>query len=177
LIGEISDDYSLSKLQVVYYKKSNQKDIKTYNLAVNKGVFDRFHYTFPQGLDIQQGVEYEFYFEVFDNDAIHNFKSSKSSVFSHRELTEDEKQDENLKQQSENINSLSKSIKSQEKQLSEMDKLKQMNKEKSDLDFKDQKKIDDFLKRQMQQDEMMKSFSEKLQKNLEEFNPDKEDKQ
>lgn len=177
LIGEVSDDYGLSKLQVVYYKKSNEKDKKTKSLTVNKGVFDRFHYTFPEGLDIEQGVEYEYYFEIFDNDAIHNFKSTKSSVFAHRELTDDEKQQENLKQQSDNINSLSKSIKSQEKQLSEMDKLKQMNKEKSDLDFKDQKKIDDFLKRQMQQEEMMKSFSEKLQKNLEEFNPDKEDKQ
>src|SRR5690554_6119773 len=177
LIGEVSDDYGLSKLQVVYYKKSNEKDLKTKILPINKGVFDRFHYTFPDGLDIEQGVEYEYYFEVFDNDALHNFKSTKSSVFSHRELTNEEKQDENLKQQSENINSLSKSIKSQEKQLTEMDKLKQMNKEKSDLDFKDQKKIDDFLKRQMQQEEMMKSFSEKLQKNLEEFNPEEEDKQ
>ena len=177
LIGEVSDDYGLSKLQVVYYKKSNPKDLKFYNLPVNKGVFDRFHYTFPQGLNIEEGVEYEYYFEVFDNDAIHNFKSTKSSVFSHRELTENEKQDENMKQQSENINSLSKSIKSQQKQLSEIDKLKQMNKEKSNLDFKDQKKIDDFLQRQKQQDEMMKSFSEKLQKNLEEFNPEKEDKQ
>src|SRR5690554_4334421 len=177
LIGEISDDYGLSKLEVVYYKRSNPQELKTLELSINKGVFDRFHYTFPQGLDIEPGVEYEYYFEVFDNDAIHNFKSTKSSVFSHRELTDDEKQEENLKQQSENINSLSKSIRSQEKQLSEMDKLKQMNKEKSDLDFKDQKKIDDFLKRQMQQEEMMKSFSEKLQKNLEEFNPEEEDKQ
>src|SRR5690554_865490 len=177
LIGEISDDYGLSKLQVVYYKKSNQKDIKTYNLAINKGVFDRFHYTFPQGLDIEPGVEYEYYFEVFDNDAIHNFKSTKSSVFSHRELTDDEKQEENLKQQSENINSLSKSIRSQEKQLSELDKLKQLDKEKSELDFKDQQKIDDFLKRQLQQEEMMKSFSEKLKQNLEDFNPQEQDQQ
>ncbi len=177
LIGEVNDDYGLSKLQVVYYKKSNDKELKVKQLAVNKGTFDRFHYTFPDGLEIEPGVEYEYYFEVFDNDAIHHFKSSKSSVFSHRELTDQEKQSENLKQQSENINSLSKSIKSQEKQLSEIDKLKQLNKEKTDLDFKDQKKIDDFLKRQMQQEEMMKSFSEKLKKNLEEFNPEQEDKQ
>src|SRR5690606_6746946 len=127
LIGEISDDYGLSKLQVVYYKKSNEKDKKHFSLTVNKGVFDRFHYTFPQGLDIEPGVEYEYYFEVFDNDAIHNLKSTKSSVFSYRELTDNEKQEENLKQQSENINSLSNSIRTQEKQLSEMDKLKQMN--------------------------------------------------
>lgn len=177
LIGEISDDYGLTKLQLVYYKKSNPKELKSQILAINKGVFDRFHYNFPDGLDIQQGIEYEFYFEVFDNDAIHHFKSSKSAVFSHREATDEENKTENLKQQSENINSLSKSIKSQEKQISEIDKLKQLNKEKSELDFKDQKKIDDFLKRQMQQEEMMKSYSEKLKKNLEEFNPEDKDKE
>lgn len=176
LIGEVSDDYGLSKLQVVYYKKHSPGETKTRNLKINQGIFDRFHYLFPQDLDIEAGVEYEFYFEVFDNDVLHNFKSSKSSVFSHRELTDQEKQDENLKRQSENINSLSQSIKSQEKQLSEMDKLKQMNKEKSEFDFKDQKKIDDFLKRQMQQEEMMKSFSEKLKENLQQFNPEEEDK-
>jgi hypothetical protein len=177
LVGEVSDDYGLTKLQVVYYKKSNPDLHSKYILPLNKSVFDRFHYTFPNGLDIEQGVEYEYYFEVFDNDAIHNFKSSKSSVFSHRELTEAEKQDENLKQQSENLNSLSNSIKSQEKQLSELEKFKQIDKEKKTLDFKDQKKIDDFLKRQQQQEEMMKSFSEKLKQNLSEFNPEKEDQQ
>lgn len=177
LVGEVSDDYGLTKLQVVYYKKSNPDVLNKYTLPLNKGVFDRFHYTFPNGLDVEQGVEYEYYFEVFDNDAIHNFKSSKSTVFSHRELTEAEKQDENLKQQSENLNSLSKSIKSQEKQLSELEKFKQLDKEKKTLDFKDQKKIDDFLKRQQQQEEMMKSFSEKLKQNLSEFNPEKEDQQ
>ncbi|MFA7445094.1 MAG: hypothetical protein WCY89_04045 [Flavobacteriaceae bacterium] len=175
LLGEISDDYGLTKLQVVYYKKSNPDAIKSFELPVNKGVFDRFHYTFPNGLDIEQGIEYEYYFEVFDNDALHNFKSSKSSVFSHRELTDEEKQDENLRQQSENLNSLSQSVKSQEKQLSELEKFKQLDKEKKTLDFKDQKKIDDFLKRQQQQEEMMKSFSEKLKQNLSEFNPEKED--
>ena len=72
---------------------------------------------------------------------------------------------------------MSKSIKSQEKQISEIDKLKQLNKEKSEFDFKDQKKIDDFLKRQMQKEEMMQSYSEKLKKNLEEFNPEDKDKQ
>jgi len=177
LIGEISDDYGLSKLQIVYYQKSNPKDIKTKNLPINKGVFDRFHYTFPEELDIEPGVEYQYYFEVFDNDAIHNYKSTKSVVFSDRKLTEEEIQEQNLKNQYQNINSLSKSVKSNEKQLSEMEKLQQLNKEKSDLDFKDQKKIDDFLKRQIQQEEMMESFSEKLKENINQTTPEQENKE
>jgi len=177
LIGEVSDDYGLTKLQIVYYQKSNPKDVKMKFLPINKGVFDRFHYAFPEGLEIQPGTEYEYYFEIFDNDVIHNFKSSKSIIFSDRKTTEKEKQEQNLKNQYQNINSLSKSVKSNEKQLSEMDKLQQINKENKDLDFKDQKKIDDFLKRQMQQEEMIQSFSDKLKENLTELTPEQQDKE
>lgn len=174
-LGEVSDDYGLTKLQVVYYPKDNPDAAKRANLPVKKETVDRFYYSFPDGLSIQPGIAYEYYFEVFDNDAVHNYKSAKSSVFSHRELTEEEKQEEVLQEQNSNINSLEKSIKNQDKQLGELDKLRKMGKEKNQLDFKDQKKIQDFINRQKQQDEMMKEFSRKLQENLEQFNPEQKD--
>jgi hypothetical protein len=40
-------------------------------------------------LPIEEGVAYEYYFEIFDNDAIHNYKSTKSSVFSNRIATDE----------------------------------------------------------------------------------------
>lgn len=175
ILGEVSDDYGLTKLQVVYYPKDNPNAAKRANLPVKREAVDRFYYTFPDGLNLPDGVTYEYYFEVFDNDAVHNYKSSKSSVFSHRELTQDEQQEKALQEQNSNINSLEKSIKNQDKQLSELDKLQKMGKEKTNMDFKDQKKVQDFINRQKQQDEMMKEFSKKLQENLEQFNPDKKD--
>lgn len=174
-LGQVSDDNGLTKLQVIYYPKDNPNAAKRGNIPVRRQAYDQFLYTFPDGLSIQPGIAYEFYFEVFDNDAIHNYKSTKSSVFSHRELTHDEKQDEELQQQNSNINSLEKSIKNQDKQMSELDKLQKMGKEKTSMDFKDQKKIQDFINRQKQQDEMMKEFSKKLEENLEKFNPEKKD--
>jgi hypothetical protein len=174
-LGEVSDDYGLTRLQVVYYPKDNPDAAKRANLPVKRETVDRFYYSFPDGLSIKAGVAYEYYFEVFDNDAVHNYKSARSSVFSHRELTEDEKHEEALQEQNSNINSLEKSIKNQDKQLSELDKLQKMGKEKNNIDFKDQKKIQDFINRQKQQDEMMKEFSKKLQENLEQFNPEQKD--
>jgi hypothetical protein len=175
VLGQLSDDYGLTKLQVVYYPQDNPSAAKRGTLAVKKQSVDRFYYSFPTGLSIQEGINYVYYFEVFDNDAVHNYKSTKSSVFSHKELTADERQDEFLQEQNSNINSLEKSIKNQEKQTSELDKLQKMGKEKTNLDFKDQKKIQDFIKRQSQQDEMMKDYSKKLKDNLEQFNPEKKD--
>ncbi|TXI67103.1 MAG: hypothetical protein E6Q46_03710, partial [Flavobacterium sp.] len=142
----------------------------------NKQAVDQFIYSFPNGLSIEQGVNYEYYFEVFDNDVVNNYKSTKSSVFLHYELAETQKEDKQLQEQNENINSLEKSLQNQEKQISELDKLQKMNKEKSNLDFKDQKKVEDFINRQKQQDEMMKEFTKKLTENLEEFNPKTQDK-
>ncbi|RWX00085.1 DUF4175 family protein [Flavobacterium cerinum] len=175
VLGQLSDDYGLTKLQIVYYPQDNPDAAKRGTLPVKREVYDRFYYTFPDGLSLKEGVNYEYYFEVFDNDAVHNYKSAKSSVFSHRELTQDEKQDKTLQEQNSNINSLEKSIKNQDKQLSELDKLQKIGKEKNNMDFKDQKKIQDFINRQKQQDEMMKEFSKKLEENLDKFNPEKKD--
>ena len=126
-------------------------------------------FSFPSNLSVEQGVTYEYYFEIFDNDAIHNFKSSKSSIFANRVATDEEKVDQVFQQQNENINGLEKSIKNQDKQISEMEKLQKTGKEKETLDFKDQQKINDFVKRQMKQDEMMKEFTKKMNDNLDQF--------
>ncbi|WP_430399687.1 hypothetical protein [Flavobacterium sp.] len=169
IVGQVADDFGLTKLYVVYYPKGNASQSKKVFLPIKNGTVDQFIYSFPNGLSLENGLEYEYYFEVFDNDAVNGLKCSKSSVYLHYELTNSQKEDKQLKEQQENINSLEKSLKNQDKQFSELDKLEKLNKEKSQLDFKDQKKIDQFLEKQKQQDQMMKEFSKNLSKNLEEF--------
>ncbi|WP_297508454.1 DUF4175 family protein [Flavobacterium sp.] len=175
LLGQVGDDHGLSKLQVVYYPKNNSQEAKRGLIPVKRDVYDRFIYAFPGDLPIQAGIPYEYYFEVFDNDVLHHYKSTKSMVFSHRESTESEKEDQLLQQQNQNINSLEKSLKTQEKQFNEMDKLQKMSKEKEQLEFKEQQKVNDFIQRQKNQDAMMKEFSEKMKDNLDKMKSDKKD--
>ena len=169
VLGQISDDYGFSKLHVVYYERNKPQSAKRGTLAVKNNSFDQFVFSFPSNLPVEQGLSYDYYFEVFDNDAIHNFKSSKSIIFSNRVATDAEKVDEVLQEQNENINGLEKSIKNQDKQISEMEKLQKTGKEKESLDFKDQQKISDFVRKQMKQDEMMKEFTKKMSDNLDNF--------
>lgn len=176
VLGRLGDDYGLSKLQVVYYERNKPNTAKRGTIPVKSGVFDQFVFNFPSNLAVQEGVSYEYYFEVFDNDAPHGFKSTKSSVFSDRVSTTDEIHDMELQQQNDNINSLEKSLKNQTKQFSEMDKIQKAGKEKDNLEFKDQQKVNDFIKRQKQQDELMKQFAEKMNKNLDKFQSEKKDK-
>lgn len=175
VLGQISDDYGLSKLQIVYYEREKPQTAKRGSIAIKKSAVDQFVFSFPSNLPVEQGISYDYYFEVFDNDAIHNFKSTKSSVFSNRVATDVEKEDQILQQQNENINSLEKSLKNQDNQISEMEKLQKTGKEKENLDFKDQQKVNDFIQRQMKQDEMMKEFTKKMNDNLEQFKTDKKD--
>lgn len=175
LLGQISDDYGLTKLQVIYYPKGTPNAVKRGTIAVKKDSYDQFVFSFPSTLPVDEGVTYEYYFEVFDNDAIHNYKSTKSSVFTNRIETQSEKEDQILQQQNDNINALSKSLKEQDKQLSEMDKLQKMGKEKDNLEYKDQQKVNEFLERQKKQDEMMKEFAEKMKDNLDKFKSEEKD--
>ena len=174
-VGQVSDDYGLTKLQIVYYPKNNPSQISKKILPVKKDVFDQFAFGFPGDLSLQQGLVYEYYFEIFDNDAVNNFKSSKSTVFSTSVLTDNQKEDLLLQDKNATINSLQKSMKFQEKQLSELENLQKKAKESKELNFKDQQKVKDFIQRQKEQEQMMKSFQDKLQNNLEQFKTDKND--
>lgn len=174
-VGQVGDDYGLSRLQIVYYESGKPLNAKRGTIVVKHDTFDQIVFNFPSNLDVEKGVNYDFYFEVFDNDAIHHFKSSRSTVFSNRILSDEEKQNNTLQEQNNAINSLQKTLSKQDKQFSEMEKLQQTNKEKEGLDFNDRQKINDFIKQQQQQNELMKQFSNKMKDNLDKSNPQQKD--
>jgi hypothetical protein len=174
-VGQLADDYGLYRLQIVYYESGKPNSAKRGTIAVKHDTFDQFVFNFPSNLDVEKGVSYDFYFEVFDNDVIHHFKSSRSFVFSNRILSDEEKQQNTLQEQNNTINSLKTTVEKQNKQFSEMEKLQQTNKEKNALDFKDRQKINDFIKQQQQQNELMKEFANKMKNNLDKSNPQQKD--
>ncbi|MGB6268194.1 MAG: hypothetical protein WBF67_04215 [Olleya sp.] len=173
--GQVSDDYGLSRLQLVYYPNGNEADKKTQNISISKSNFDQFISAFPNNLNIEEGVSYDLYFEVFDNDAVNKNKSTKSSVFNYRKRTQDEEEQKQLQEQNETIQDLNKSLEKFDKQQKELQELSKTQKEKSELNFNDKKKFENFLKRQKQQEQMMKQFNKKIKDNLDEFQKDKKE--
>ena len=174
--GQVSDDYGLSKLQLVYYPIENEADKKVESISIAKSNFDEFVSTFPDNLNLDEGVSYELYFEVFDNDVINKYKSAKSSVFTYRKLTKEEIENKQLQEQNETIKDLGKSLEKFEKQEKDLEELSKTQKEKSDLNFNDKKKLENFLKRQKQQEQMMQNFNKKLKDNLEDFQKENHEK-
>jgi len=171
-LGEVSDDYGLKRLNLVYYNSENQQNKIKEKIAISASNIDQFQYTFPGNLQLTKGVNYEFYFELTDNDGIRGGKKVKSEIFNYRKLTDTELETEQLQQQNETIQDLDKSLEKLQKQQEELKKISKNQKEKSELNFNDRKKLEKFLQRQENNDQMMKKFSKQLEKNLEEFQQD-----
>lgn len=175
--GQVSDDYGLTKLELVYYPSGQEEMAKKEALPLNKENYDEFVTTFPDQLGLEEGVSYDLYFQVFDNDAINSYKRTKSNTFSFRKLTKEESDQIKLDQQNEAIQDLDKALDKFEEQEKELKELSKTQKEKPELNFNDKKKLENFLKRQRQQEEMMQNFNERLKENLEEFENENEEDQ
>jgi hypothetical protein len=174
--GQVSDDYGFSKLQMVFYSSKNKENKQIENIPIFSSNIAEFVSAFPNNLNIEAGVSYELYFQVFDNDVINKYKNVKSNVFTYRKRTKEEEEKKKLEEQKETINDLNKSLEKFEEQDKELQELTKAQKEKSSLNFNDKKKLESFLKRQEQQDEMMKNFNKKLKENLENFQKENTEK-
>jgi hypothetical protein len=175
-LGQVSDDYGLSKLQLVYYPDGQELDTRTEILNINKSNVDQFVYTFPGDLELTEGLAYEYYFEVFDNDALHRYKSTKSGLYTFRKLSQDELENEQLQNQENAIKGMDKALEEMKKQDKRLEELEKTQKEKEELNWNDKKKLEDVLMRQKQQEQMMQKFSKELKENLENFQPENEEK-
>ncbi|TRZ46058.1 DUF4175 family protein [Robertkochia solimangrovi] len=169
-VGEISDDYGISKLELVYYPSGSSDNSNKIKIPIKKGNYDRFIRTFPGTIALPPAVPYEFYFEVTDNDGLRGGKSTRSSIFTYRRLSKSEKQDLQLQEQQQTIDKIDHSLEKFEEHQKELNTINDQNKEKQDLNYTDRKNIENYLERQQQQEQMMQKFNQDLKKNLDEFN-------
>lgn len=173
-IGEASDDYLLNKIRLVYYQTRDDENVKQLNLGNPSNNFEQFYYTFPSGLQLEPGENYNYYFEVTDNDAVHKGKTSKSQVFTTVLLDEGQLKNKELESQQSIIDNLDRSLEKFKEQKETLNEINKSQKEKKELNFNDQNQIKDFLKKQQQQESMMQKFSKQLKENL---NKDEKDDQ
>ncbi|NVJ88482.1 MAG: hypothetical protein HWD82_03475 [Flavobacteriaceae bacterium] len=166
--GQISDDYGLKKLNFVYYDEDRPTLKKQISLNLSKENIQTFFFQFPNNVELQKGVNYEMYFQVFDNDGVNGNKSAKSKVFSYRQKTDEELEQEFLEEQRNTIQNIENSLQKQEKQQQQLDEIQQELQNKKNLNWNDKKKIDNFIKRQEQYKQMMQRQTDKLEENLDE---------
>ncbi len=176
-VGHISDDYGINKLQMVYYDKKNPKALKSHLISVQNSFISDFYYVFPEGISLEEGIDYELYFEVFDNDAVNGNKSTKSRTFSYYKKTEKEINRLLLDDQKETIGALSKLVKKFRLSNEGFENVQNEMQKKENIDWNDTKKLEELLKRQAQYQEMIQKQTSKLQNNLKAQTDQKETKE
>ena len=175
-LGQVSDDYGFTKLQLIYYPLGQEALKLSKALNINKSNVHQFTHTFPGELELPEGVAYEYYFEVFDNDAVNSYKAAQSEYYSYRKLPQIELDNKQLENQENAIKGLDKALEEMKKQDMRLERLEKIQKEKKALNWNDNKTLEDVLKRQKAQEKMMQKFSKELQENLENFQPENKEK-
>ena len=164
--GQISDDYGISKLQLVYYDEDSPEIQQVFSLDVSRENVQTFFYNFPEGLDLKSGINYELFFQVFDNDGVNGNKKTLSKKFNYRQKTVDEIDEELLEEQRNTINNLENTIQQQKNQKQDLEKIQFDLQNKKNINWNDKKKVENFLKRQDQYKQMMQKQTDKLTENL-----------
>ena len=164
--GVIDDDYGLSQLTFNYQITGDTLGWLSKEVAIdansNRQVFI-INYDFDQlGLAEDQDIEY--YFEVWDNDAINGTKSTKSSVFSYKSASSQELEEMADAKNRQLKNEIDESIKLAEDIQSELKQLREQLLEEKDLSWNDKQKTKNLFEKQKELKEKVKAIQEEQQK-------------
>lgn len=168
-VGQIADDYGFKKMELVYYdKNSNQQTEQFETIKLTKNTLQTFFFEFPGSLNLKEGIDYELYFQVFDNDVINGSKKAKSQKFSYQQKTTNQIDTEILEEQRNYIQNLENSLSKQEQQKKSLEKIQFELQNNKNVNWNNQKKIKNLIKRQEQYKKMMQRQTDNLKKNFSE---------
>ncbi|WP_324720199.1 hypothetical protein [Salinimicrobium sp. HB62] len=166
--GKVSDDYGIRVVNLVVEEKGDKTNSFKVRLPFGKGNVGEFVTSFPDTISLEKGKMYEFFFEVIDNDALNGYKRVKSRVFSYNSKTDSEEKQQRLQEQQKAIKGIDNSLEKLKLSEKELEELSRLQREKKELNYNDRKKLENFLQRQKQQNQIMENFAEKLKRNLQE---------
>jgi hypothetical protein len=167
--GSISDDYGFSQLKMFYSVKrasdnssSEPKGIPIpFNKTVNTQSF--FFQWYVDSLQLAPGDRIEYYAQVWDNDGVNGAKSTRSRSIQFTVPSKDQLEAEIKKSEQETENQMQSALKkaqSLQKDLTNLDNRLKSNKE---LDFKEQKQIEEVLRKREELMKELQALQEKHQ--------------
>lgn len=168
--GSIRDDYGFSALKLKYQivGANGESGWNSIALPLSGGMnYEDFFYLWDlNSLSLMPGDKLNYVFEVWDNDGFNGPKSSSTQVMEVTMPTE-EQMEEMIAQKNEDIKDLLEESKKDAEDLQrKLDAMKKQLLEKNQLNWQDQKKLEELMKQQ-----------EELQKQVEEIRRNNENKQ
>jgi len=167
-VGQISDDYGISHFQVLA-KNLKDNSVSVYTIDTGNSDLEEFFYTFPGGISLEEGISYEIYFQVYDNDAVNGSKKTKSKSFYYRNKTQQEIEEEIIIEQKENLEEMEKASKDFKELQKSLIKFSEKLKSKNKAEWNDEKQLEDFIERQKAYQEILNKNRENILRNMEEM--------
>jgi hypothetical protein len=166
-LGTLSDDYGLNNLYF-HYRISTEngaiREAKKIIVPIKNTTVTDFSYNYDlQKNTLKPGEKIDYFFEVWDNDAIHGSKAARSNTFTYLKPTI-EQYEEIIEQNSEAIKDDLSNAQKQVKKLSEEIKnLKNKLASKKSLDWEDKKQIDQLKDKHQQLSKELEEVKNKMQ--------------
>ncbi|GLU43233.1 ATPase [Muricauda sp. NBRC 101325] len=160
--GQATDDYGLAQIRLVCVDPSDRDNPQNLVLEEPKESVYQFYYTFPSGLNVQQGKKYELYFEVVDNDGVRGGKVTKSQTFNTVFYSEDDLLKQRLEERSSSLSKANSSLEKSKTQMEELKRLSNSLKEENALNFENRNALKDLIQKQNQQEEFMQKFTKEM---------------
>jgi hypothetical protein len=166
--GDVSDDYGISVLYFVIQYAGMSERLKV-NIPAGKN--PSFYFSTQKLFNkYPKGAELNYYFEVYDNDQVNGSKSSRSSMFSQKKLSEKELEEVVDNNTAQIQNELAKSLKDAKQFQADLEQMKKKMLEKNQMDFNDKKLIEDLLKKQDELQKKLENSKENIKRNFDKKN-------
>ena len=167
--GSIADDYGFSKLQFKYriINEKETSDYTTQNLAVSKSYNKEefFHFFDFTTLTLDPGSKIEYYFTIWDNDAINGAKSSRTQTKIYNVPTKEELADKSDENKAKIKDDLNESLKEVEQLKKELKDIQKNLLEKETPDWQDKNRIEQFLENQQSLQNKLENIQQENQQN------------
>jgi chromosome segregation ATPase len=166
LSGNMSDDYGISKIQMVQQIRTEDGKLITRTITLPKPTAKQGFYSYLLDIDALQlkpGSDLSYYFEVFDNDGTKGPKSSKTNALSFKKPSV-KQLEKNIDQSTKEIQSeLEKTLKESKKINDAIQKLRDKLLQQKSLNWQDKEQLSKLLEKQQQLQEQLQKTQEKLE--------------
>lgn len=156
--GKADDDYGLSKLQFVYRTTDGKQALRYLPVSIGKSTDEIFYYMVDMRNLSVEGSELEYYFEVWDNDAVNGKKSSKSQVFTSVAPSEKAMRKETESGNSSMKSKMAEMMKDIESLQKKGNEIRRELNEKNQLDWMQEQKLKDYVAEQKKLEKKMEQL-------------------
>jgi hypothetical protein len=177
--GKIEDDYGLTDLTFNVSVQGQDGKTTVVDVPFNKS-YSSTYFMWASSFSLQQleaGQEVEYWFEVWDNDAVNGRKSTKSQKGVYRKPSLEEIQEKVLEQKSALKADLKSTIDEARKLQKELEDLTNRMLEKKELNWQDKNKAKELIERQKQMQQQLNEIQKDNKTNnerIKEINKDEE---